>query len=100
GDASAATEQQPAPAENTGAPASVFIVPDNLNITLNAKAGEIVYDKLVLNDVKGTVAIRNETVYLQNLSGRGLDGSMQIDGSYSTKNDKRNPEIHLTYKLQ
>src|SRR5690606_1701514 len=62
--------------------------------------GEILYDKLVLNDVKGTVAIRNETVYLQGLSGKGLDGSIQIDGSYSTKNDKKNPDIALSYKLQ
>ncbi len=100
GDASAAPEQQPPAAEAPAGSTQVFIVPANLNITLNAKAGQVIYDKLVLSDVKGTVAVRNETVYLQGLSGKGLDGSMQIDGSYSTKNDKKNPDIHLSYKLQ
>jgi uncharacterized protein involved in outer membrane biogenesis len=98
------TESATESANKESAPASgasqVFIVPANLNITLNAKAGKVIYDNLVLTDVRGTLAIRNETVYLQGVSGKGLDGTIQIDGSYSTKQDKRNPDIQLSYKLQ
>jgi len=97
---STGTEQQPAAETPAPGASQVFVVPANLSITLNAKAGQVTYDKLVLTDVKGTLAIRNETVYLQGVSGKGLDGTMQIDGYYSTKQDKRNPDIQLSYKLQ
>ena len=66
---------------------------------LNAQVGRISYDKLVLTDVKGTVALRDETAFLQNVSGKGLGGSMVINGYYSTKEDKKYPDIQLAYKL-
>ncbi len=76
-----------------------FIVPSNLGITLNAQVGQISYDNLVLNGVKGIVGLKDETAFLQGVTGNGLEGKMQIDGYYSTKTDKKNPDIQLAYKL-
>ncbi len=86
-------------AKTTAASSAPFIVPSNLGITLNTQIGQIVYDNLVLNGVKGTVGLKDETAFLQGVTGNGLEGKMQIDGYYSTKADKKNPDIQLAYKL-
>jgi hypothetical protein len=39
-------------------------------------------------------------VNLQNVNGKALDGTIAVNGSYSTKLDKKNPEIHISYSLQ
>jgi hypothetical protein len=43
--------------------------------------------------------IRNEIINLQNVSGNALDGSIRMAGYYSTKTDKKNPDIQFDYNL-
>lgn len=76
-----------------------FLVPDNLDITLNAEAGSIQYDKITLTSVNSTLVIRNQVVNLQNVSGNGLDGTIKMSGFYSTKTDKKNPDIQFDYSV-
>jgi hypothetical protein len=89
-------------ATTTATPASTapFLVPDNLDITLVAEAGTVIYDKLTLSNVKGTLLIKDQAVTLQNINGAGLDGTMTINGAYSTRTDKKAPDITMAYKVQ
>ncbi|NSL88121.1 AsmA-like C-terminal region-containing protein [Chitinophaga sp. Mgbs1] len=82
------------------AAAAPFAVPANLNISLQAAVGKVLYDKAVLNDVAGALLIRDETVTMQQLKANALQGTMEINGSYSTKNSKINPDINLAYDVQ
>ncbi|MGN6569012.1 MAG: hypothetical protein ACTHJ0_13715 [Flavipsychrobacter sp.] len=87
--------------KQTTAPSSgPFLVPANLNISLSAEVGSIQYDNLLLEAVSGTLAIHDETVYMQKVMGKALGGMLQIDGYYSTKNDKKNPDIQIAYSVQ
>jgi uncharacterized protein involved in outer membrane biogenesis len=86
-----------APTPTTTAP---FLVPANLNITLHAEVTTLQYDNLTLTGVQGGLAIANEVVNLQNVSGKGLDGMLKIDGFYSTLKDKKNPDIQFDYDVQ
>jgi uncharacterized protein involved in outer membrane biogenesis len=79
---------------------SPFLVPANLNITLNARANAVQYDKVTYNNVKGALVVKDETVRLQNVQTEALDGSIAFDGSYSTKQNKKNPDISLSYNLK
>lgn len=92
----AGQKQETHAAQNTGTP---FMVPGNLDVVLNVQAGRVTYDKLVLTDLKGTTALSDQTVFLKQVTGKALDGTMQIDGYYSTKLDKKNPDIQIAYKL-
>ena len=74
-----------------------FIVPKNISFNLNAGIDKLTYDKTEYNNLKGTLSIKDETVYLRNLDMQALDGTIGLDGSYSTKNDKKHPDISLTY---
>lgn len=92
---------EPAAAETTTATASdPFIVPGNLNLQLNAKAGAVTYDKVTYSNIRGGLHLANQAVQLQNLSAEALDGSMVFNGSYSTRADKKNPAIALTYDVK
>jgi len=77
-----------------------FLVPANVDITVNAKADAVKYDKVTYSNVKGTLAVKNETVRLQNVQTEALDGSIAFDGSYSTRQNKTNPDISLSYNIK
>jgi hypothetical protein len=77
-----------------------FVVPNNLDVELKVTVGTLKYDNIVLTNVSGGMAIRNETVMLNDLAGKGFDGTLKMSGSYSTKVDKKNPDIAFSYSVQ
>lgn len=77
-----------------------FLVPANMNIVLNAKAGQVTYDKVNYNNINGVMSIGNEAVKFQNLKANALDGSLLLNGSYSTKTNKTQPEMGLSYVIK
>lgn len=76
-----------------------FVVPANLNFLVNAKADEVLYDKLTIQKLSGNLSIANETVQLKDVKGNALDGVIAITGSYSTKVSKTKPDISLNYNV-
>lgn len=82
------------------APVEPFAVPDNIRFVLNSQVDEVVYDKLTINNLSGSLQIADETVRMNNIKGNALDGTMQINGSYSTKADKKKPDISLAYDVK
>ena len=87
------------PADKNAAPATVFLVPDNLDISMTASVGTIIYDNLTLTDVQTSLMIRNQVVNLENVSGKGLDGTIKMSGLYGTRTDKKNPDIQFEYNV-
>lgn len=65
---------------------TTFMVPQNINIMIDARFDKVYYDNLELDNVNGKVIIRDEKVSLQNIQGDMLDGTFGLSGSYSTKN--------------
>ena len=76
-----------------------FLVPSNLDIELHAEVGTVKYDNITLTAVQGGLVIRNQVVNLQSVSGKALDGSLKMSGFYSTKTDKKNPDIQFDYSV-
>ncbi len=79
---------------------AAFIVPANLDLTLNAQVGQVKYDNLLMENVSGTLLLANETIKLNNVKGNALDGTMEINGSYSTRENKKKPAIALSYDVK
>ncbi|MFL5748644.1 MAG: AsmA family protein, partial [Niastella sp.] len=77
-----------------------FAVPKNLNLTLNAKAGDVKYDKVDYKNIAGTLAVKDETVSMKDVKMEALDGTIALGGSYSTRVSKKKPDISLTYDVQ
>ena len=77
-----------------------FLVPANINFTINAKAGQVKYDKVTYNNIDGVLLLNDETVKLQNVKTEALDGTIAFNGSYSTKTNKKQPHIALSYDVK
>ncbi len=76
-----------------------FAVPKNVAFILNAAVSKLKYDKVVYNNVRGTIAIKDESVALKDVTMDALDGKIGASGLYSTKNSKKNPDISFAYDL-
>ena len=85
---------------STTAPSDPFIVPSNIDLTINAKAGKVKYDRVDYNNISGTLLVANETVKLQDVRTDALDGTMTLNGSYSTRTNKKDPAIKLDYDVK
>lgn len=97
--ATGSTETTPAKPADTAASVP-FAVPNNLDFTIQAVADKVHYDKVDLTQLSGTLLINDETVTMKDIKGNALQGSMQIDGTYSTKESKLHPDISLTYDVK
>jgi hypothetical protein len=76
-----------------------FIVPKNLNLTINTAVDKVHYDKLDLANVSGSLLIADETVRMNNVKADALNGQLGVSGYYSTKLDTKKPDIALTYNV-
>lgn len=77
-----------------------FLVPAGIDLVLNAKAGTVTYDKVNYSNINGSIALTDETVKLQNVQASALEGTMNFNGSYSTKVNKKDPAISLSYDVK
>jgi len=77
-----------------------FAVPKNINLTLNTMVDQVKYDKVDYNNINGTLVLKDETVALKDVKMNALDGSIGLNGSYSTKVSKSKPDITLAYDVQ
>ena len=84
----------------TATTADPFIVPSNIDLTINTKARKVKYDKVDYNNINGTIVVKDETVKLQNVKTEALDGTIAFTGSYSTKTNKKEPAISMNYDVK
>jgi len=74
--------------ETTTAPSEDFKIPSFLDCLISVKANTVVYDNLTLKDVSGKLAIKDETVSLQNMMTSIFGGTIGLDGIVSTQGAK------------
>lgn len=80
GDNSSETSDSPAPEEQ-------IKIPSFLDANINAKANTVLYDNLVLKNVKGNLRIKDEKAVMSNMTTSIFDGEISFDGEVSTKNE-------------
>ncbi|HEX2608635.1 MAG TPA: AsmA-like C-terminal region-containing protein [Flavisolibacter sp.] len=75
-------------------------IPANIDMVIQARADDVVYDQVHYQQVNGALVVKNETVQLQQVQTRALDGSVTFNGSYSTRENKEKPAIALNYDIK
>lgn len=81
-------DQEEVPQNTTTAPVTAeekIKIPAFLDITVKATADTVLYDNLVLNNLKGTLKIKDETATLHNLNAQLLGGTLALNGTVSTQ---------------
>ena len=82
---------------NSSAP---FLVPANMNFVINTKMDKVKYDKVVYNNINGSLEVNDEAVKMQNVRTEALDGVINFTGSYSTKTNKKQPDVAISYEVK
>ncbi|MDX2049137.1 MAG: AsmA-like C-terminal region-containing protein [Chitinophagaceae bacterium] len=86
--------------EAAASPAGAFAIPANINFAINARADEVKYDKVTYSNINGAMIINDETVKLKDVKTEALDGNITFNGSYSTLNNKKQPDIAMSYEVK
>ena len=76
----------------------LVIVPKNLEFSLNSDVDRMVYDKLVMTNMKGGITIKNGRVILDGLHSQMLDGELVVSGEYNTADTLR-PFVDFNFAL-
>ena len=81
------------------AKASVVEVPSNIDFELDGNFSRMLYSNMDMRNVKGKILVRDSKVSMQDLFMVLLDGTMVLNGSYSTANIKK-PEVDFDMKIE
>lgn len=71
-------------ADTTGTNLSLFIIPKNIDFELQTNLKRVRYGKMLFENVRGAVDVRNQAVHLKNLSMIGLGAQMKTVMVYHT----------------
>ncbi|OJU53600.1 MAG: hypothetical protein BGN96_17265, partial [Bacteroidales bacterium 45-6] len=86
-----------AAADNSALP--TFEVPKNLDFTLNGKMKQVVYEKIDMTNVSGTISVKDGILSFKNLGGNALGGSLLMNGTYNTAANPKAPKVAMDMKL-
>jgi AsmA protein len=77
----------------------VVIIPENLNVTLNANADKIEYNKLIFNKLNGKIGVKKEGFYLENVTFNIIDCVLGINALYKDESPtSAHFDAHFTAK--
>jgi len=75
-----------------------LIIPKNIDFALNAALNQIVYGKMNITNMKGSMTVKNGILALNNVSANALGGACKVTGSYNTS-DPKNPKVDFDVAL-
>jgi len=77
------------PAKKDTVALTVLDVPANIDFAMNASIGLLKYEDINMKNVKGQILIKNKEVNMTQLGMQLLDGSMVMNGKYSSADIKK-----------
>src|SRR5690554_218231 len=88
------------PLENQSEEASdAFLVPKNIDFSLNTVIDKMLYDGMEIKNIKGNVGLKNQEASLNNLNLQALGGSVGLSGKYNTV-DVTKPKADLKWSIK
>jgi len=91
--------EEPAEKPEDSSPLSVIEVPKNIDFAVKADIGRLLFDKLDITDVAGSVLVRDGRLQMQNLAMNLLEGSVTLTGEYNTQ-DIKVPSVNLSANIR
>ena len=84
-------------AEGVAAATEPLVVPQNLDLSLNADLKEVLFQKMVLSDVSGEIRVSGGAVSLERLSLGAFGGKATASGRFSTAGE--HPSLSLAASM-
>ncbi len=80
-------------------PESVMLVPENVDMTVNANFAKVRYTNLDLQNLDGQVVVKNGAAMLKDFTADLLGGQIAVAGAYNTQ-DPAKPAFNVDMALQ
>ena len=90
-----ATADTTATTSSTGA----IRIPENLDFNMQANLKEVLFDKMKLENVNGTLLVKNGTIDMRNLSFNTMGGSITANGAYSAPKASQ-PHLNAVFDMK
>ena len=88
-----------APQPKDTVPLEAFSLPINIDFVLNAKAKEVLYDNLLLNNTVAKLLLQNGRLTIENLESGLMGGKVKMDGFYDANNIAK-PDINFHINMK
>ncbi|MBK7093682.1 MAG: hypothetical protein IPH57_00930 [Saprospiraceae bacterium] len=75
-----------------------FVLPDKMNLAINADIEKINYTGKEINSLKGNMELKDQSIRFNDLAADGMGGEMKLSGLFSAK-DKAKPEYDFKLSL-
>jgi len=93
------TSDTPAPASADSLPMEAPTVPTNLDLTIKANVGQLVFNRFDLKQFRGVIRVKEGRAALENIQASTMGGSIGVKGYYETViPDKPTMDISLNLK--
>ena len=76
-----------------------LVVPKNIDFNMNVDMKEILLDDIALRNLNGKLVVKDGTADMTNLSMNTMGGTAVMNGSYSTTQNKVEPELKASFAL-
>ncbi|NDV65968.1 AsmA family protein [Bacteroides sp. 224] len=73
-------------------------IPKNIDFNMTANMKQVLFDKMVFNNVNGQLLVKDGKVDMKNLSTNTMGGNVVINGYYSTTNIK-DPRMNAAFRM-
>ena len=94
----AASSATATPSTTADTASGIVLVPTNIDFVLNSNFKKIDYDNMPIDNLKGTLTVKDGAVNFKETTFNILGGGIKIDGSYDTKNTN-NPTANMDFAI-
>ena len=74
-------------------------IPKNLNLTLKSSFDKVLFEKIVIDNLKGTISVKNGIAKMNSLKFNAFGGSVAANGEFNTAKDKNRPTVNFSLDL-
>jgi len=79
---------EPTATAETESADSLLLLPQNIDFTMKANLKKILYDKMTLDNLQGTITLKDGILNLKNANMGAFGGTMAMNATYDTSSEK------------
>ena len=74
-------------------------IPKNLNLTLKSSFDKVLFEKIIIDNLKGTISVKDGIAKMNSLKFNAFGGSVAANGEFNTAKDKNRPTVNFSLDL-
>lgn len=78
---------------------AVLDIPQNIDFQLNAAVGQLFYQNLTINNLKGKIQVKDKAIRMQDVAMQMMDGFITMNGGYNSA-DLKNPAFDFALRIK